>query len=27
VDDGGWRAFFPLTACFLMNPDGQFIGE
>jgi len=27
VDDGGWRAFFPLTAGFLMNPDGQFIGE
>lgn len=27
VDDGGWRAFFPLTHGFLMNPAGEIIGE
>ena len=27
IDDGGWRAFFPLTNGFLMNPEGQFVGE
>ena len=27
IDDGGWRAFFPLTNGFLMNPEGQFEGE
>lgn len=27
VDDGGVRAFFPLTECFLLSPDGVFIDE
>lgn len=26
-DDGGWRAFKPLTDDFIMAPDGSFIGE
>lgn len=27
VDDGGWRAYFPLGTSFLKAPDGTFIGE
>jgi hypothetical protein len=27
VDDGGWRAFLPLTESFIMGPGGEFIGE
>ena len=27
VDDGGLRAFVPLTEDFIMAPDGSFIGE
>jgi hypothetical protein len=27
VDDGGWRAFAPLTADFILAPDGTFVGE
>jgi hypothetical protein len=27
VDDGGWRAFAPLTDDFLIAPDGSFVGE
>jgi hypothetical protein len=27
IDDGGWRAFVPLTADFIMAPDGSFVGE
>jgi hypothetical protein len=27
VDDGGFRAFVPLTDSFLVAPDGSFIGE
>ena len=27
IDDGGWRAFFPLSEDFIMAPDGSFIGE
>ena len=27
IDDGGWRAFRPLTVDFIMAPDGTFIGE
>lgn len=27
VDDGGWRAFVPLTADFILAPDGTFVGE
>jgi len=27
VDDGGWRAFLPLTDSFIMAQDGSFVGE
>ena len=27
IDDGGWRAFFPLADSFIMAPDGSFVGE
>jgi hypothetical protein len=27
VDDGGWRAFVPLTDSFILAPDGTFVGE
>jgi hypothetical protein len=27
VDDGGWRAFAPLTEDLLVAPDGSFVGE
>lgn len=27
VDDGGWRAFYPLTDSFIIAPDGTYIGE
>lgn len=27
VDDGGFRAFVPLTADFIKAPDGHFVGE
>jgi len=27
VDDGGVRAFFPLSDDFLIAPDGTFVGE
>ena len=27
VDDGGLRAFVPLTEDFLVRPDGTFVGE
>ena len=27
IDDGGWRAFVPLTTDFIMGPDGSFVGE
>lgn len=27
IDDGGWRAFSPLTDDFLMAPDGTLVGE
>lgn len=27
IDDGGWRAFVPLTADFILAPDGTFVGE
>ncbi len=27
IDDGGLRAFVPLTDDFIMSPDGHFIGE
>ena len=27
IDDGGLRAFFPLTDAFIKAPDGSFVGE
>ena len=27
IDDGGIRAYFPLTDDFIIAPDGTFIGE
>ena len=27
IDDGGWRAFLPITDSFIVAPDGTFIGE
>lgn len=27
VDDGGWRAFAPLTDDFILNAEGEFIDE
>jgi hypothetical protein len=27
IDDGGWRAFAPLTDSFILAQDGTFVGE
>ena len=27
IDDFGWRAFAPLTDCFILRPDGTFVDE
>ncbi len=27
IDDGGLRAFFPLTDDFIKSPTGEFVGE
>ena len=27
IDDGGWRAFVPVTDSFIIAPDGTFVGE
>ncbi len=27
IDDGGVRAFFPITDDFIVAPDGSFVGE
>ncbi len=27
IDDGGWRAFVPLTRDFIKAPDGSFVSE
>ena len=27
IDDGGWRAFVPLTSDFITVPNGSFVGE
>jgi len=27
IDDGGWRAFLPLSDSFILAPDGSFVGE
>lgn len=27
IDDGGLRAFYPITEDFIMSPSGTFVGE
>lgn len=27
IDDGGWRAIFPLTEDFIKSPSDKFVGE
>ncbi len=27
IDDGGWRAYSPLTDCFIKAPSGEFLFE
>ena len=27
IDDGGWRAFVPLTDDFILAPDGSFVDD
>lgn len=27
ADDGGWRAFLPVSDSFIVAPDGSFVGE
>ena len=27
IDDGGWRAFLPLTSSSIMAPDGSYVDE
>ena len=27
IDDGGWRAFVPMSDDFIKAPDGSFVGE
>ena len=27
IDDGGWRAFVPLTDAFIVASNGSFVGE
>jgi len=27
IDDGGWRAFVPITRSFIKSADGSFVGE
>ena len=27
IDDGGWRAFFPLSSDFIISTEGEFIDE
>jgi hypothetical protein len=27
IDDGGWRAFIPVTDSFIIALDGMFVGE
>jgi hypothetical protein len=27
IDDGGRRAYFPMTDSFILAPDGSFLGE
>ena len=27
IDDGGWRAYFPLCEDFIKSPSNEFVGE
>lgn len=27
IDDGGWRAFVPVTRAFIKSADGSFVGD
>jgi hypothetical protein len=27
IDDGGWRAFTPMSDSFIIAPDGSFVGD
>jgi hypothetical protein len=27
IDDGGWRAYMPLTDSFIISPTGEFVDE
>ena len=27
IDDGGWRAYYPMTEDFIIAKDGSFVGE
>jgi hypothetical protein len=27
IDDGGWRAFAPISDSFILSPDGSFVSE
>jgi hypothetical protein len=27
IDDGGWRAFVPISRSFIKSADGSFVGE
>ncbi len=27
IDDGGWRAWSPVSDCFIIAPDNNFVGE
>ena len=27
IDDGGWRAFSPISSDFIKSPDDKFVGE
>lgn len=27
IDDGGWRAYLPMSDSFIKAPDGSFVGE
>jgi hypothetical protein len=27
IDDGGWRAFRPMSDSFIIAPDGSFVGD
>ena len=27
IDDGGWRAYFPMSDSFIKSPNNDFVGE